>query len=97
MEWNFTPELRQAAPTAKSAEELQALAKEHGMDAALEQAREYCAQIHKTGELDNVSGGCRAIALALTGEPLGAAKCLFWKGGYPEKLGVVMRGWELGN
>lgn len=63
MELNLTPELQQAAQTAKSAEELQAVAKEHGREVTLEQAREYYAQIHKTGELeddelDNVSGGC---------------------------------------
>lgn len=51
------------------------------------------------GYFTRCCGGCRAIALALTGEPFGAdpAKCLFWKGGYLEKISAVMKGWELGN
>lgn len=65
MEFDFTPELLQKARAAKTAEQLQALAKEQGMDITPEQAREYFDRLHKTGELaddelDNVSGGCAA-------------------------------------
>lgn len=65
MEFDFipSPELMQKANLAKTPEELQALAKESGMDITPEQAQEYFDRLHKTGELDddeldNVSGGC---------------------------------------
>lgn len=56
-------ELLQKAGEARTPEELQALAKENGMDITPEQAREYFDRLHQTGELDddeleNVSGGC---------------------------------------
>lgn len=64
MELDFTPspELLQKANTARTPEELQALAKENGMDITPEQAQDYFARLHQNGELeddelDNVAGG----------------------------------------
>lgn len=60
---NLTPELIEKAKTAKTAEELLALAKEHNVEMTEESAKAYFAQLNpKTGELsddelDNVSGG----------------------------------------
>ena len=56
-------ELILKAKTAKSEEELLALAKENGMELSEESVRAYFEQMHKTGELDddeldNVAGGC---------------------------------------
>ncbi len=41
-------------------------------------------------------GGCRAIALTLTGDKLGVdlSKCLFFKKGYYEKTIALMEGWK---
>lgn len=41
-------------------------------------------------------GGCRAIALALTGNKLGVdpSKCLFFQKGYPEKVKQIFRGYQ---
>lgn len=55
-------ELILKAKTAKSEEELLALAKENGMELSEESVRAYFEQMHKTGELaddelDNVAGG----------------------------------------
>ena len=56
-------ELMEKAKQAKSAEELLAIAKENGIEATEEEAKQYFAQLHSaTGELsddelDNVSGG----------------------------------------
>lgn len=65
MEFPFTPspELMEKANAAKTPEELLALAKESGMELTAQQAQDYFAQLHQTGELaddelDNVSGGC---------------------------------------
>ena len=60
---NFTPEQLKKAKTAKSVEELIALAKENGLELTEEEAKKYFAELHKEGELadeelDNVSGGC---------------------------------------
>ena len=65
LDFNPSPELLQKANTARTPEELQALAKENGMDITPEQAREYFDRLPQTGELaddelDNVSGGCAA-------------------------------------
>lgn len=41
------------------------------------------------------AGGCRAIALALTGDKLGIdpAKCLFFQEGYPRRIAERLAGW----
>lgn len=60
---NLTPELIAKAKTAKTAEELQALAKENGLEMTAEEAEAYFAQLHPVSgemnddELENVSGG----------------------------------------
>ena len=64
MENKFTPELIEKAKSAKTPEELMALAKENGMELTEESAKAYFDRLHpQTGELsdselDNVSGGC---------------------------------------
>ena len=60
---NISKELLEKAKTAKSAEELLELAKAENIELTEEQAKEYFATIHASGELsdeelDNVSGGC---------------------------------------
>ena len=60
---NVSKELLKKAKTAKSAEELLELAKAENIELTEEQAKEYFATIHASGELsdeelDNVSGGC---------------------------------------
>ena len=60
---NISKELIEKAKTAKTAEELLAMAKEENIELTEEQAKEYFATIHASGELsdeelDNVSGGC---------------------------------------
>ena len=63
MENKFTPELIEKAKSAKTPEELLALAKENGMELTEESAKAYFEQLNpKTGELaddelDNVAGG----------------------------------------
>ena len=59
---NLPPELIAKAKTAKSAEELLALAKENGIELTAEEAKTYFAQLSASGavsddELDAVSGG----------------------------------------
>ena len=64
MENKFTPELIEKAKSAKTPEELTAIAKENGVELTEESAASYFEQLSpKTGELsdselDNVSGGC---------------------------------------
>ena len=58
----FTAEMIELARTANSAEELRALAKEHGMEWSAEEAEAYFAKLGQSGELsdeelDGVSGG----------------------------------------
>ena len=60
----FTEEQIKKAKSAKSAEELLALAKENGIALTEEEAAKYFADLHREGELsddelDNVSGGLR--------------------------------------
>ena len=60
---NVSKELLGKAKTAKSAEELLELAKAKNIELTAEQAKEYFATIHASGELsdeelDNVAGGC---------------------------------------
>lgn len=60
---NLTPELIEKARVAKTAEELQALAKESGWEMTAEEAAAYFAQLHPASgemnddELENVAGG----------------------------------------
>lgn len=60
---NFTKELIEKAKTAKSAEDLLAMAKSENVELTAAQAEKAFADLHHTGaladeELDNVSGGC---------------------------------------
>ena len=53
----------------------------------------------KCGEcayFERCNGGCRAIALALTGDKLGIdpSKCLFWEEGYDQKIAALLPGYE---
>ena len=63
MDNNFTPELIEKAKSAKTPEELMALAKENGIELTEESAAAYFDRLHpQTGELsddelDNVAGG----------------------------------------
>ena len=59
----FTDEMLEKAKTAKSAEELLAMAKAENIEMTAEEAAKAYAELHKTGELsdeelDNVAGGC---------------------------------------
>ena len=42
------------------------------------------------------AGGCRAVALTLTGDKMGVdlSKCLFFYNGYYEKIEALMEGWN---
>ena len=59
----FTNEIIEKGKTAKSAEELLAMAKAENIELSAEQAAKAFAELNRTGELsdeelDNVSGGC---------------------------------------
>ena len=59
----FTREIIEKAKGTKTIEELMNLAKENNFEMTPEEAAEYFAQFHRSGELsdeelDNVSGGC---------------------------------------
>ena len=59
----YSKELIEKAKTAKSAEELLAMAKAESVELTEEQAEKAFAELHKSGELsddelDNVAGGC---------------------------------------
>ena len=45
---------------------------------------------------ERCNGGCRAIALALTGEKLGIdpSKCLFWEERYDQKIAELLPGYQ---
>ena len=60
---NISKELIEKAKTAKTAEELLAMAKEENIELSAEQAAKVFEELNKTGELsdeelDNVTGGC---------------------------------------
>ena len=62
----FSKELIEKAKTAKTAEELLALAKAEKVELTEEEAAKAFAELNKTGELsdeelDNVAGGCYPI------------------------------------
>ena len=59
----YSKELIEKAKTAKTAEELLAMAKPENIEMTAEEAAKYFAELHKTGELsdeelDNVAVGC---------------------------------------
>ena len=62
----FTDEILEKAKTAKSAEELLAMAKAENINFTAEEAAKALAELNKTGELsdeelNNVAGGCYPI------------------------------------
>ena len=62
----YSKELIEKAKTAKTAEELLAMAKAENIELSAEEAESAFTKLHKTGELsdeelDNVSGGCDKI------------------------------------
>ena len=59
----FSKELIEKAKTAKTAEELLAMAKAENIELSAEEAEKAFSELHKSGEisdeeLDNVAGGC---------------------------------------
>ena len=63
---NISKELLEKAKTAKSAEELLAMAKAENIELSAEEAEKAFAELNKTGELsdeelNNVAGGCYPI------------------------------------
>ncbi len=68
MESIFTPERIEKARQASSAEEIIALAKEHGVGMSEEGAKAYFEKLNRSGEMsddesDSVSGGgCRSFS-----------------------------------
>ena len=62
----YSKELLEKAKTAKSAEELLAMAKAENIELSAEEAEKAFAELNKTGELsdeelNNVAGGCYPI------------------------------------
>ena len=62
----YSKELIEKAKTAKTAEELLAMAKAENIDLSAEEAEKAFAELNKTGELsdeelNNVAGGCYPI------------------------------------
>ncbi len=59
----------------------------------LAQVNEIC---RTCGYFKHCAGGCRAIALALTGDKMAVdmSKCLFFKAGYHKKIDAVMKNWR---
>ena len=69
----FTDEILEKAKTAKSAEELLAMAKAENIELTEEEAAKAFAELNKSGELsdeelDNVSGGCGELSWGSYGE-----------------------------
>ena len=63
---NISKELLEKAKTAKTAEELLAMAKAENIELSAEEAEKAFAELNKTGELsdeelNNVAGGCYPI------------------------------------
>lgn len=58
--------------------------------------REKNEKCGKCEHFEYCNGGCRAIALALTGDKLGIdpSKCLFWQNGYERKIAEALRGYR---
>lgn len=65
----------------------------------LETLRKRNAECGACQHFKQCAGGCRAIALALTGDKLGKdpSKCLFFQGGYVQKVEQAMQGYERKN
>ena len=83
--------------------------KESGLQPLLQMGRylaEVCATVGELAEVNEecrncpcfkyCAGGCRAVALTLTGDKMGVdlSKCLFFGQGYYEKTLSVMEGWK---
>lgn len=58
--------------------------------------REKNEKCSKCGHFEYCCGGCRAVALAITGDKLGvdSSKCYFWENGYYDKFVSALSGWE---
>lgn len=58
--------------------------------------REKNEKCSKCGHFEYCCGGCRAVALAITGDKLGVdpSKCYFWENGYYDKFVSALSGWE---
>ncbi len=58
--------------------------------------REKNVKCGRCGYFERCNGGCRAIALALTGDKLGIdpSKCLFWEEGYDKKISDILPGYQ---
>lgn len=58
--------------------------------------REKNEKCGKCPHFEHCNGGCRAIALALTGDKLGIdpSKCFFWENGYAEKIAAALPDYE---
>lgn len=58
--------------------------------------REKNEKCGKCEHFEYCNGGCRAIALALTGDKLGIdpSKCLFWQNGYERKIAEALPGYK---
>lgn len=58
--------------------------------------REKNEKCGKCEYFEHCNGGCRAIALALTGDKLGIdpSKCLFWENGYDKKISEHLSGYS---
>ena len=73
---NITKELLEKAKTAKTAEELLELAKAENIELTEEQAKEYYATIHASGELPTRNlTTCRAVAEDIMSRAARHRKC----------------------
>ena len=98
---NLTPEMIEKAKTAKTVEELLAIAKENGVEMTADEAKIYFEQLNpKSGELDdddldNVAGGAcgnsnnsTAVKLGDTVSIISGAAC----SSCGSKIGIVSKG-----